>query len=982
MSRPRRLTLATLFVAAPVLAAGCGGDGGSDTEPDAAVDAPISDTVDETAEDAGPDGADTDVVDEGGADADVEEEVIQTGELGCSSEPIPIAVTPSAGATATLPIDNTSISASVRFLGREVTTATTVTVGCAESLVPEGIIALGPAFSITSDGAPRFERRYFVSTPFDLTKLPPNARPSDIRLYHRRATGEVLEPVTANFQENMVRGTVRFESEITGDFQLGVEPEAGTAYDREWTFRAVTGVSMGGLGSSMIGFRHPDSFDFVGPLGGPAEWVYLAHYIRDGGMGGFAPAPTYGEGVRFTPTQESEHNMAFDEWYFPTGEGTGGSFDRGSYAEIFLDLMMAVGNIVTYSDVSPFLPPGLPFEEATRPASERCPRGNTCPPTDPSSTFTIASGYYDDEFNPTGSMPVIAFCDGEGSRDRSIPFDRACDTDFDGQPDETNEGLYDEPCAQSRPVDITLAVDVNGNGIRDPGEPIIRNFYEPFADVGADGIPSSEEEGYDPVTNPDPAGDDYNYVDNQAGTEGNWLYDVGEPFEDYGLDGVEGTPQLADGGYDYGEGNGVFDYNPNLLRVFEEVSPRQLYAAMTPEQRRNLNVYLDSGIRDLFNFAVGANQLAGTLELFGGNVRVYEDFFRVQDLDPSEANDYNFTAVDWENLGRNVYVRYGNIDADEEDICFGDGKHVGTIPQLANRLLTMLGYITNRFPDGDRNPISSPYPLASGTFFAPSPSIGGVMRYSIAFPPGYEWTACIDGRDNDGDGLRDGEDPDCLSAATLSESGESVTRCTDGIDNDADGRADADDPDCASGDGTSEWPTGSPFRDSTFPVVYILHGYGQTPDELQVAAVPFSTYMASGDWPKAILVFPDGYCGEIEVTACNDGIDNDGDGDIDGGDSGCGTSGGRSETGERVAFCADGVDNDRDGLADGEDGGCLSDTWDSEANCVQGNFYTDHLAYPDGVPGGPAYESAFFDLMEYVDTNYRARAPEVLPYRP
>ena len=164
---------------------------------------------------------------------------------------------------------------------------------------------------------------------------------------------------------------------------------------------------------------------------------------------------------------------------------------------------------------------------------------------------------------------------------------------------------------------------MNGNGIRDPGEPIIRNFYEPFADVGADGIPSSEEEGYDPVTNPDPAGDDYNYVDNQAGTEGNWLYDVGEPFEDYGLDGVEGTPQLADGGYDYGEGNGVFDYNPNLLRVFEEVSPRQLYAAMTPEQRRNLNVYLDSGIRDLFNFAVGANQLAGTLELFGGNVRVY-----------------------------------------------------------------------------------------------------------------------------------------------------------------------------------------------------------------------------------------------------------------------------------------------------------------------------------------------------------------------
>ena len=34
--------------------------------------------------------------------------------------------------------------------------------------------------------------------------------------------------------------------------------------------------------------------------------------------------------------------------------------------------------------------------------------------------------------------------------------------------------------------------------------------------------------------------------------------DGGEKWYDFGLDGVESTPQIADGGYDWGEGNGTF----------------------------------------------------------------------------------------------------------------------------------------------------------------------------------------------------------------------------------------------------------------------------------------------------------------------------------------------------------------------------------------------------------------------------------------
>ena len=68
-----------------------------------------------------------------------------------------------------------------------------------------------------------------------------------------------------------------------------------------------------------------------------------------------------------------------------------------------------------------------------------------------------------------------------------------------------------------------LAVDVNGNGRRDENEPVIRNSFEPFGDLGCDALASADEDGYDAVANPDPAGDDYDWYRNPTGTEGNWM---------------------------------------------------------------------------------------------------------------------------------------------------------------------------------------------------------------------------------------------------------------------------------------------------------------------------------------------------------------------------------------------------------------------------------------------------------------------------
>ncbi len=70
-----------------------------------------------------------------------------------------------------------------------------------------------------------------------------------------------------------------------------------------------------------------------------------------------------------------------------------------------------------------------------------------------------------------------------------------------------------------------------------------------------------------------------------------------------------------------------------------------------------------------------------------------------------------------------------------------------------------------------------------------------------------------------------------------------------------------------------------------------------------------------------------GNAGSI-VGACNDGIDNDGDGSIDLADSGCANAGSSIENPQ----CSDGVDNDSDGQVDGGDAKCQNDADNDEKN--------------------------------------------------
>src|SRR5262249_14314880 len=117
-------------------------------------------------------------------------------------------------------------------------------------------------------------------------------------------------------------------------------------------------------------------------------------------------------------------------------------------------------------------------------------------------------------------------------------------------------------------------------------------------------------------------------------------------------------------------------------------------------------------------------------------------------------------------------------------------------------------------------------------------------------------------------------------------------------------------------------------RDVRYPVVYVLHGYGQDPRDLEALALITNNFMNDGQrsyasrLPKFIVVYVDGRCRVPE--------------------NGTGTITGAPE-------------------------------------CYQGTFYLDsprNDASKGGPYGlGPQLETWMKEVMDYIDTNYRTMAP-------
>ena len=689
-------------------------------------------------------------------------------------------------------------------------------------------------------------------------------------------------------------------------------------------YRAIMGVSMGGGGSAQIGTRHPELFDFVAPLGGPSDWLYMLHYVTDRLLSGFCDGNLLGEFCGNGPSQNDfEQYSDFLNWIYTEN---GAQFDRDMYIKVFQDVVFAFGNPTTYHPNGSYLPPGIPIEELLKSRRERCRRECRDEECEASEDWLKLSQFYDHQFNPEGTYPVIPVCDGHVG---------------DGPPAQWTD------LDHRKPIDLFLAVDLNNNGRRDQNEPIIVNTSEPFEDIGCDGLADRNEAGYHPLFNPDPSGDNFHWLNNPFGTEGDRLFqgangdvgldftewpeqvlnpeynqvsriksvlernacsadELGEPFNDYGLDGVPLTMDLSDGGFDWGESNGRFDYNPHKINFMATNPAFWLAETLSQDEGTIPRFWIDGGIRDVMNFAVASMHLAGRLHaLSPAPLTLFDSFSSLLGADlylPGRAPVNPLHKV-----GQHVLFRYGNPDASPEEIEQGDGGHVGTNAQAAGRVSGALDWMASFWKENlsDQAAGTSGSRVLSDS--VDSERFGGRYHFEVVTPPGY-----------------------------YDENN----------------------------------------QDRQYPVVYFLHGYGQKPSYATSSNVLFSGAMSSGIWPPMIFVYPDGSCSDMKVRACNDGVDNDGDELIDLDDPGCQDNEQRrvedDEPNESSPpRCQDRVDNDLDGLVDLDDPGCLSPDHDDEGECREGTFYLNHLVNIDGIRRGRDYESAFLDMIHYIDQNYR-----------
>lgn len=169
-------------------------------------------------------------------------------------------------------------------------------------------------------------------------------------------------------------------------------------------------------------------------------------------------------------------------------------------------------------------------------------------------------------------------------------------------------------------------------------------------------------------------------------------------------------------------------------------------------------------------------------------------------------------------------------------------------------------------------------------------------------------SACNDGVDNDGDGLVDyPEDPGCYRSNDISEGTDSPP-CTDGVDNDGDGLVDADDPECSLGSGLRESYACSDGIDNDGNGLVDL-------EDSQGCSSPVDGVESK------------------QLGPCEDSLDNDGNGLVDADDPTCFAS---NAQGENAPACSNGIDDDGDSLLDADDPDCFTRAGATEVGSMDG----------------------------------------------
>ncbi len=497
---------------------------------------------------------------------------------------------------------------------------------------------------------------------------------------------------------------------------------------RKLKFRAIGGMSMG-AGALNFHAHNPGLVDVVAALGGYVNYSYVIDMVHRQVFGGFCPRETLLAHLEDlndpdAPGLQCAVLETMFPWEFPQNfnaihpDYSGGTWHRDTYLDSIGALTTAFGNLFSYNPENPILPPGVPVEWL-QDEPDKC-----------ANPAIVGKPHnYNAEYNPNGEYSLITFCDGE----EPIPGGK-------DNPDYwALLGAYDPTLPHTRPVTMILAVDYNGNGLRDYHEPLVINARERWTDTGTDGCANADEDGSGGCggggSGEDPNGDDFDTFDNPGGTEGDNIWQAGEVFDDLGLDGVADTD-------DFGEGDGEYSVSPHLEALFSTTGMAWIANAST-EELLETDVFLDAGVRDGLQSLTGTYRIGSALALRGQEVSIYENFTGTQkSVYPSDkewALNEVYEKVDWspESIGRNFIVKYGFEDATPEQIAMGDGKHVGTAEQLFNRVAMFVYNALARWPELDTEACpGSPGKIFPSSFY--SAALGSRFGCSVALPPCYD----------------------------------------------------------------------------------------------------------------------------------------------------------------------------------------------------------------------------------------------------
>lgn len=296
--------------------------------------------------------------------------------------------------------------------------------------------------------------------------------------------------------------------------------------------------------------------------------------------------------------------------------------------------------------------------------------------------------------------------------------------------------------------------DLDGDGIFDVGEGLVLNLAEPFEDSNGNRV-------FEPA--------------------------LGERYSDSGLDGVAGTG-------DFGEGNATFDYDPDRATWIDE-DPFSRLAARDAAAIATQRMYMDVGTRDEFGFARHYENLIALLESKGLAVAT-EDGFDTNCADlPGPDDQFLLTRYDAGHIGVDAVDPDGLLDG---NVCGED-----TVWQ---RILNMMGYLNESFPDGVLGPGSGgdlpDLDLDDLDFDLPNLDVTGkVSSVSIA-------------------------------SAALATGGAAPTRRV-----------------------VVYRPPAFFRSDETFPVVYFLGGYGQEPEDFRRIGVLLDGLILTGQMQNMFFVF-------------------------------------------------------------------------------------------------------------------------------